>query len=190
MLAFDLETTGLDPARASITCAAVFDPSFDIKRVFFFRGDAADDERETFMCLLDHAPRLCSFNGAAFDIPFLIRHFSPSIDRVAAWRLKLNDVYVACKWGLGVTFPLQTLLECNGLQGKTGSGGDAVRLFQEKRWEVLGAYCMHDTCMTHVVSSSHAITLPKPVGLTLDLANGCFRLIDSDVVQTSVWSQY
>lgn len=182
MLAFDLETTGLNPEKDFITCAAVYDPCSETKRVFFFTNRTTDDKAEMFMCLLDNADRLCSFNGAAFDIPFLARQFSLSMDRVASWRLKLNDVYVACRWGLGVTFSLQTLLECNGLQGKTGSGEDAVRFFTEERWEELGAYCLHDTCMTYDVSSCCAIVIPKCPGLTLDLVDGRFHMNRSHVV--------
>jgi hypothetical protein len=146
-----------------------------MKRVFFFLGGGKEDEPESFMRLLDNADRLCAFNGAAFDIPFIAYRFSPTVERVAAWRLKLNDVYVACKWGLGVTFPLQALLECNGLQGKTGSGGDAIRFSAEGRWDELGAYCLHDTYMTHLVSSQRGMVLPKCPGLTLSLTDGRFH---------------
>jgi hypothetical protein len=175
MLAFDLETTGLRPESDSITCAAVYEPCSGMKRVFFFLGGGKEDEPESFMRLLDNADRLCAFNGAAFDIPFIAYRFSPTVERVAAWRLKLNDVYVACKWGLGVTFPLQALLECNGLQGKTGSGGDAIRFSAEGRWDELGAYCLHDTYMTHLVSSQRGMVLPKCPGLTLSLTDGRFH---------------
>lgn len=172
MLAFDLETTGLDPSRDAITCAAVYDPEAGVERVFFFgRGDSPEE----FMALLDGAGSLCAFNGAAFDIPFIAAQFSPPVRRVAAWRLKLLDVYVACKWGLGVTFPLQALLEHHGLPGKTGSGGDAVRLFQEGRWDELGDYCLNDTRMTHQVSCQTSILVPRCHGITLNLSRGVFR---------------
>lgn len=171
MLAFDLETTGLDPHKDTITCAAVYDPGAGLERVFFFvKGDAPED----FMALLDQATTLCAFNGASFDIPFIVASFSPPAARVAKWRLKLLDVYVACKWGLGVTFPLQALLEQNGLAGKTGTGGDAVRLFQQGRWDELGSYCLNDTRMTHHVSSRVPVLLPRCQGLTLSLARGDF----------------
>ena len=173
MLAFDLETTGLDPVKDLITCAAVFDPTAGIERVFMFPWG---DDPEEFMGLLDRAPRLCAFNGAAFDLPFIFSQFGPSSERVAAWRLKLHDVYVACKWGLGVTFPLQTLLELNGLPGKTGSGKEAIAFFLSCNRDALAEYCMHDTRMTHQVSSLGSILVPKLVGgLALGL-DGEFRV--------------
>lgn len=173
MLAFDLETTGLDPARDRITCAAAYDPDTGIERVFFF---PLGDDPEAFMRLLDDAERLCAFNGAEFDMAFIAAQLGASSERQRAWRLKLHDVYVACKWGLGTTFPLQALLEANGLQGKTGTGGDAVRLFREGRWTELGDYCLHDTRMTHRVSSLESIVIPKWEEGARMLPTGAFRV--------------
>ena len=171
MLAFDLETTGLDPATDQITCAAVCDPDAGIERVFFFlRGD----DPEEFMGLLDNAERLCAFNGASFDLPFIAARLGPTPARVGSWRLKLHDVYVACKWGIGVTFPLQALLDLNGIPGKTGQGKDAIKLFHAGDWDALGLYCLNDTRRTHQVSSLASIILPKTRSLLLD-PRGIFR---------------
>lgn len=174
MLAFDLETTGLDPVSDRITCAAVYDPKRGIERAFLF---ALGDDPEEFMLHLDHAERLCAFNGAEFDLAFVAAQFGASQERQRAWRLKLHDVYVACRLGLGVTFPLQALLEANGLQGKTGSGSDAVRLFREGRWTELADYCLHDTRMTHRVSSLPSIVIPKWAGGLRMLPTGAFECV-------------
>jgi len=68
MLAFDLETTGLNPRQHIITCAGVYDPDSKLERIFIF---PKGDDPEEFMVLLDKADRLCAFNGARFDIPFI-----------------------------------------------------------------------------------------------------------------------
>jgi hypothetical protein len=171
MLAFDLETTGLDPCVDRITCAAAYDPAAGIERVFFFH---LGDSPEEFMCLLDQADRLCAFNGGGFDLRFLAHAFDLSVERLTGWRLKLHDVFVACKWGVGVTFPLQALLELNGMEGKTGSGKEAIRLFEGHRWLELGNYCMHDARLTHRVSSLDKILLPKTKGMAMDSTGGFF----------------
>ena len=171
MLAFDLETTGLDPGRHRITCAAAYDPVAGIERVFFFH---MGDSPEEFMCLLDQADRLCAFNGGGFDLRFIAHEFGPSAQRLSGWRLKLHDVFIACKWGLGVTFPLQSLLEINGMEGKTGSGKEAIRLFEANRLIELGDYCMHDARLTHGVSSLAKIVLPKTRGVAMDSRGGLF----------------
>jgi hypothetical protein len=161
MLAFDLETTGKDIALDQITCAGVYDPDAGIKRFFIF---ALGDDPEEFMRLLDQADRLCAFNGVRFDIPLIERCFGPSAARVSAWRLKLHDVFEACKLALDITFSLQSLLELNGIPGKTGSGLDAIQLALDKDWPSLGEYCLNDTQKTHAVSSLEHILLPKTHG--------------------------
>jgi hypothetical protein len=174
MLAFDLETSGLNPREALITCAAVCDPEAGVERVFFFaRLDNTKlvpvlDDAEEFMLLLDRADRLCAFNGARFDLPFIRHQLGADPARVARWRLKLHDVFEACKLALGVTFPLSALLELNGLPGKTGSGADAIQLARQGDWASLGAYCLNDTRVTHRVSSLPRIRLPRTHSLSLD----------------------
>ncbi len=180
MLAFDLETTGLDARGDLITCAAVYDPDNNTEGVFVFaRLDETGElvpslERaEEFMALLDGADRLCAFNGARFDLPFIQHQLGASAGRVRAWRLKLHDVFEACKLALGITFPLRALLDSNGLPGKTGSGAEAVQLARQGDWQSLGEYCLNDTRVTHRVSSLDCICLPKTHGVFLD-ARGNF----------------
>ena len=162
MLAFDLETTGLDPKKHAITCACVCDPERNFERAFMFHlGDDPDE----FMQLLDDADRLCAFNGAQFDIPFIEHAFQVDTKRVAAWRMKLHDVYEACRLALGITFPLQDMLELNGITGKTGSGAEAVKLAEQGSWDELKAYCLDDAVKTYRVSSLPRILLPCTRGL-------------------------
>lgn len=171
MLAFDLETTGLDFSRDSIICAGVYDPAAGVDRVFFF---VSGEDPEEFMRLLDAASSLCAFNGAAFDIPFIAAQFKPTSRRVMGWRMKLHDAFVACKWGLGITFPLQDLLLTNGFPGKTGTGCGAVDLFRQGLLDQLGEYCMNDTRMTHAVSTHPALTVPRCTGVQLRVSDGSF----------------
>ena len=171
MLAFDLETTGKDISSDHITCAGVYDPDAGIERFFIF---ALGDDPEEFMRLLDQAERLCAFNGVRFDIPLIERCFRPSVARVSAWRLKLHDVFEACKLALDITFPLQSLLELNGIPGKTGSGLDAIQLALDEDWQSLGTYCLNDTKQTHTVSSLPFIRIPKTHGGLLFTRRGSF----------------
>lgn len=183
MLAFDLETTGLNPRQCLITCAAACDPDAGIERVFFFarleNGELVPmlDDAEEFMGLLDRADRLCAFNGARFDIPFIMHQLGAESARIARWRLKLHDVFEACKLALSVTFPLSALLALNGLPGKTGSGADAIQLALEGEWDRLGAYCLNDTRVTHQVSSMRAIRLPKTRGGLVFTSTGSFEVL-------------
>ena len=187
MLAFDLETTGVDPGQALVTCAAVSDPEAGLERIFFFaRLDNGElvpmlDAAEEFMQMLDAADRLCAFNGASFDLPFIQHGLGAAPERVLRWRLKLHDVYEACRLALDVTFPLRALLELNGLPGKTGSGADAIQLARDGDWARLGGYCLNDTRVTHQVSSLGRVLLPNTRNLAMD-THGNFHAVDSGVI--------
>ena len=165
MLAFDIETlTGLDPLQPGnrVTVAAVYDPDRGIERVFNFLTGASPEE---FFTVLDEAERLCAFNGARFDIPFIQKHWRVPPPRAQAWLAKLFDVFEACKVAVGVTFSLNALLAENGLGAKTGTGLEAIALARNGEHEKLEAYCMEDTVLTHRASSLERIAVPKNPGL-------------------------
>lgn len=168
MLAFDIETTGLDPHSCEITCASAW--SETVQATFIF---PTGDDPEAFMRLLDEAERLCCFNGVQFDIPFMQVRWGVPSERVAAWRLKVHDVFEGCRLGLGLTFSLDALLSMNGHGGKTGSGADAVQMAAGGRWGELAAYCLADARLTHRVSSLPRIRLPRSSGVVM-CADGRF----------------
>ena len=101
MLAFDIETTGLDAETCEVTCACAYDPCLGVERSFLFAlGDSPDE----FMGLLDEAPLLCAFNGVRFDIPFMCRRWGVSDERAGRWVAKLLDPFEACILGLVLYF--------------------------------------------------------------------------------------
>ena len=158
VLAFDIETTGLEAEFCDVTCACAYDPDRGVERSFVF---ALGDSPGEFMSLLDEAPLLCAFNGVRFDIPFMCKKWGVSDERAGKWVKKMLDPFEACKVALAQTFSLNRLLAANGLQAKTGSGLDAVNMAREARWTELAEYCMHDTRMTHAaVMVQGGATLP------------------------------
>lgn len=162
MVAFDIETRGLNPIVKPITAAAVYD-GCGLSKVFLFKGeDRATDLalREEFLSILDAAPRLCSFNGIRFDIPYIIKDWGLDPARAHDWVWKTVDVFEACKLGLQQTFKLAQLLAVNNMESKTGSGAEAVVLAEEGRWEELGAYCLQDTRLTYLVTAQMGVILP------------------------------
>ena len=161
LLAFDIETTGLNPATHVVTAACVFGEGAE--ETFLFKGESEADDarsRERFLALLDAAPRLCAFNGIRFDIPFLHTAWGVPAERVEGWVLKTFDVYEACKLGLNATFSLNRLLSANGLESKSGSGLHAITLAHSRQWDALGAYCMQDTRLTYLATLQDSIALP------------------------------
>ena len=187
MVAFDIETMGLDPTIHPVTavcfygamdgarpgqqviCPAHAEAGHDsssgshIVRTYIFKNeDPAVDKalREECMALLDSAKSLCAFNGVRFDIPFLQTAWGVPAARVHSWVVKTFDVYEACRMGLNATFSLDRLLKANNLESKTGSGLHAIQLAKDKKWQALGDYCMQDTRLTYLVSSQQTILLP------------------------------
>jgi hypothetical protein len=181
MVAFDIETTGLDPSKCRITAACLYGamdglrpgqrvirsadtPGTHVVKTFVFNTDSTDahetEAREEFMAHLDSARSLCAFNGIRFDIPFIQQAWDVPAARVQGWITKTFDVYEACKLGISATFSLDRLLAANNLESKTGSGLHAIHLAKSGQWEALGEYCMQDTRMTYLVSSQCVISLP------------------------------
>ena len=154
VMSFDIETTGLDPQVCSVTCACAYAPEAGLKETFF------GPDIPKLLDLMDRAHTLCAFNGARFDIPFLQtrceiecslvgvgpqargRRYGIDDRRVGLWVLKLLDVYEGTHKAFGGAFPLNRLLQANGMESKTGTGGEAIELARAGRWEELGEYCM------------------------------------------------
>lgn len=117
MLSFDIETEGLNMNVNRITVACIYDPDADIKRGFNFIVGSEEEIAvvvEEFLSHLDKADCLCSFNGARFDIPFIVKRFNVPHERYSKWFLKLFDYFEICKLVLGSTCSLNRLLEANG----------------------------------------------------------------------------
>ncbi|KAJ1468484.1 hypothetical protein T484DRAFT_1755112 [Baffinella frigidus] len=181
MLAWDIETTGFDPMVELVTVAAVYSEGHE--HVYRFatnlRCIICDDpncvthpkkvvkcrdfakQRDAFLQELDDAPILAAYNGISFDIPFIATAFRVQPERVMRWVLKSLDVFETCKRAAGRTFGLNLLLDLNGFESKTGSGGDAVIQARMGHWDKLGAYCLDDAKLTHKISTQSRIALPE-----------------------------
>lgn len=175
MLSFDIETTGLQKAD-TITAACAYDPIKGICATFVFaRGDSPLD----FIKLLDEADKLCAFNGARFDIPFMQKEWGLSKEKVHAWMIKLVDVYESCILVFQRGFSLNQLLTLNKIPVKTGSGKEAIELAHQQKWDELGDYCLQDTIKTYNVTTLPQIELPlRFPRYKVALVNMQFRLVE------------
>lgn len=170
MLAFDIETMGLDSRKHAITAASAYDPEAAIDRTFVFpRGDSPEE----FMALLDAADRLCAFNAVRFDLPFMAARWKIPDERVGAWVRKLFDPFEACKLGLNATFSLNALLLRNGIPVKISHGTLAIDMALNKEWDRLAEYCRDDTVKTYYACKIDGLLLPKTVAKEFE----CVRLL-------------
>jgi hypothetical protein len=153
MLAFDIETTGLDPSSSVITVVCTQDYHTGERRAFEFgRVRACEPQsearlREELIQAFDDADSLCAFNGVRFDIPFLHKALQLPQETTAAWLFKTTDILEAARLGLfgpTHTFGLNLLCQHNQVPVKSGCGLQAIKLAQEHKWEELLRYCADD----------------------------------------------
>jgi hypothetical protein len=153
MLAFDIETTGLDPASSVVTVVCTEDFRTGERRAYEFgrvRAGEPQSEallRDELIQAFDAAESLCVFNGVRFDIPFLHKALGLSGTTTAAWLLKTTDILEAARLGLfgpAHTFGLNLLCQHNQVPVKSGSGLQAIKFTQEGKWDALLSYCADD----------------------------------------------
>lgn len=93
MLAFDIETTGLDPKTDEVTVVCMYGEvgGAHIERVFNFARDGPAQHAKACKEMLNSAEVLCAMNGFRFDVPFLATYLGVADEDAAGWMLKLHD---------------------------------------------------------------------------------------------------
>ncbi|CAI50648.1 ribonuclease H domain protein [Natronomonas pharaonis DSM 2160] len=146
---FDIETTGLDQMRDTVTCVSIHQGG---ETETLVRGD--DLTQGNLEALLD-GPLLISFNGARFDVPFLETAFDIDIEAPHL------DLMYPCK-RVGLTGGLKAIEPEVGVERDRPdlSGKDAVRLWRDHERGVDGAletlisYNREDTVNLKTVADS------------------------------------
>jgi hypothetical protein len=152
MLAFDIETTGLDPASSVVTVVCTEDFRTGERRAYEFgRVRACEPQNEALLRdelirALDEAAMLCALNGVRFDIPFL---HSPEAFGKDDGRLAPQDYRHPRSrppWPLrpGAHLRPQLLCQHNQVPVKAGSGLQAIKFVQEHKWDELQRYYADD----------------------------------------------
>ena len=153
MLAFDIETTGLDGHKHDVTVVCTEDYhtgeriAYEFDRVKKTDPSRLEQLKQDLITAFNNASSLCAFNGIRFDIPFLRNCFKIDNNTVNAWLLKTTDILEACrlgKFGPRHTFGLNLLCEFNGIKMKTSSGKEAIAMAHSNRWDELKNYCVED----------------------------------------------
>ena len=139
---FDIETTGVGPDDI-VTVACAWSPTC---QAHCFHGeDFSEVER-----MLDSADRIYTFNGIEFDLPRFAKHCGRSMQ---LWCRKTVDPHYVMKhtMGLGACSKLNELLRENGLEPKSGSGMQAIQLWNDGHRQALLEYCMDDSRLTYLL---------------------------------------
>lgn len=148
MLAFDIETTGLDRKSCEITIVCAED--FVSGRVYNYEFSKARAEGSDIAALtkkmiedFDAAPSLCAFNGVRFDLPFFVTLGVPE-EKIALWIIKTTDILEQCRLRGLPTFGLNMLCAANGIQLKSSDGKQAITMASNCQWDALREYCADD----------------------------------------------
>lgn len=159
MIVFDIETTGLNFKKDSITVATIFDTTSNTGHTYNF-AKYGSTQQDDFLRKLDEATIIACFNGVNFDLPFIISFFHVPSTRYQDWFCKVFDYYEYCRLLYDCPCSLDSLLAANGFAGKTSSGDQAVVMANNKDWEALEKYCMADTIKTKDLCLLSSVYLP------------------------------
>ena len=152
---FDIETTGLDPWYGDrVTCICAKD---NCGGWYKNTGSSEEDVMAGFFGWLLDRPKesylLVSKNGKRFDVPFLLSRSAliggdclNEVGRAVLAYEHFDLQYLTKKW-----MSLDDLARLFGCTPKSGTGLDAIRLWNEGRLEELVAYCAQDVETTEEV---------------------------------------
>lgn len=150
MLAFDIETKGLDPLVHDVTCVCAEDFHTGKRYAFEYARVRKEDPEKLagltteLVKLFDDASSLCAFNGIRFDLPFMEHALKIPKETVTKWKSKTSDILEKCREEYKHTFKLDLLCECNQVLTKSSSGLQAITWANEERWKDLQEYCEMD----------------------------------------------
>lgn len=144
---FDIETTGLsEHDKVTVVCTENYETN--TRNVFNFAKAPTDEERivlrEALIVEFDSATALCAYNGVRFDLPFLQRALAIPVETVTQWVLKTSDILEQMRLRDNATCKLDYLCTVNGVESKSSSGLEAIRMAADGRWDELEEYCAND----------------------------------------------
>lgn len=172
MLCFDIETTGLDSKRCTVTVVCTEDFATGETRAMEFARypERREEMSEALVNLFDSSESLCAFNGVRFDIPFLATFLGVSEQKQMQWMAKTSDILEQSRLRYKKTFSLNLLCETNNIPIKISDGKEAIRMAEEKRWQELRTYCAKDVSILCDIYRMRVIKHPR-LEQRIDLAD-------------------
>lgn len=102
MLAFDIETTGLDKDIHDVTVVCFYGELHGkhFEQTFNFKRDGFAAHAEACKEVMRNAEVLVAINGFRFDVPFLGHFLHVSQSEMMSWLVKLHDPCEVCFFSL------------------------------------------------------------------------------------------
>lgn len=143
-ITFDIETANILPSlarqdvtRLELAVVAIHDSETGEFSSYY------KDELHKLWPILEASDTLIGYNSNSFDIP-LLNHYYPG----DLTRLKSVDLMVEVQNVLGRRLRLQSIAEATLKVGKSGSGLESVKWWQEGLYEKVSKYCIQDVKIT------------------------------------------
>lgn len=161
----DIEARAFRHVNYTCVCAVVLDGECDASalarasKLVVWRDDPSPDAFERLLVAFDEADVILAYNAIGFDFPLLFKHFAGNRERYLAHRLKTLDIFERIRSATTEWPKLDALLRENGLETKTSSGAEAVRMWERGERDALSAYCMADVVLTTQLALLPALTL-------------------------------
>ncbi len=111
--------------------------------------------------LFDGATVIAGFNTCGFDHVVMRKYYGKQRSRYESHLLKSFDPFSRLRDVTGNWYKLDTLLGCNGLDVKTASGLEAIRMWERGERETLEEYCAHDVAQTARLLLQRELKIPN-----------------------------
>lgn len=156
--AYDGAQRGVEEFRnvqCTVACAIVMQSSTTLdgaREITCWRDVAPQKGANPFKELFDafdEADVILAYNSFDFDFPLLWKHYGAKAKRrYFEHRLKSVDIFSRLRAATNRWPKLADLLSDNGLSSKTGSGANAINLWEAGQRDELESYCMADVKLT------------------------------------------
>jgi len=102
-----------------------------------------EEDLGRFQNILINSTLVVGFNHIYFDLPVLQPYLSIDVTKLPCF-----DIMLAVQEIIGHRVGLDSIAQATLGVGKIGSGLDAIRYYQEGRWDELKKYCLKDVEVT------------------------------------------
>lgn len=143
-ITLDIETTSaasaFDIASMEIAVVGVHDTEGDVYRAY------TKEEFSELWPVLERADLLVGYNSDHFDIPILNKYYSGDLTKIRS-----IDLLAEIKNVLGRRLKLDSVAKATLGKKKSGHGLDAVKWWNEGKFEKVKKYCLDDVRITKEV---------------------------------------
>src|SRR3989344_9092143 len=140
-ITLDIETTTavsfIEPTTLELALIDIHDSETDVFSSF------TREELPKLWPILERADVLVGYNSDHFDIPILNKYYSGDLAEIRS-----IDLLAEIRNVLGRRLKLDSVAKATLGRGKTGSGLDAVKWWQEGKIEKVRKYCLEDVRVT------------------------------------------